>query len=125
MLNRYTLALEFEYIFDNLENLDFMKVYNFMHEDHKVSFTDDVDSSVNDTYFRILYNKNYNMLLSDQILYVKNFLDNFIEFLESNNLYDLEMENKLNFMKLEFSNLEKYLIPRIPLRNMKIKKKVK
>ena len=59
MLNRYIIAKDLKFIFDNINDLNNEKIYTYMLENKGYKEPDDIHKSIENLYYEILLNENW------------------------------------------------------------------
>ena len=120
MLNRLLIIKYIEKIFDNLNELDYLKIYNYINKKNTEPLPDDMNKAVKEVYYKILLNeKNKKIDIETQIQIVQDFYNKFKEYLIEANKVDRVLNSKLSLIELELPILFNFLKNRNTVRTMR------
>lgn len=120
MLDRYTIIKYLEFLFNNINNLNYDEFYDYLNN-LKISVIDyNMQDKINELYYEILLNENNkNISIQDQIDTVNDFLNNFKNYLITSKKSSKILELKLSLIDLLSKDLYSFLLQHQSVRNTK------
>ena len=120
MLNRYIIAKDLKFIFDNINDLNNEKIYTYMLENKGYKEPDDIHKSIENLYYEILLNEKYKEYTIQELLELtENIIDNFKGYIAQNKLDDKFIQSKFFLLDLEYKFLCEFLKSREHVRNLR------
>lgn len=108
MLNRLIIMYYIDYMFNNINNLNFDDTYEYFSKNIDVPFPIDMQKEV-ERHYDYIINNNKDIDINTQISIVNNFYTEFKNYLKNNNKIDRLIANKLFLIDLQLESLYKYI----------------